>query len=256
MKPTPYPHVNLLLDNLLTRMQTILGTKLVSLYLYGSLVAGDYDETVSDVDLLAALASDLNEAEFDGLKRMHAAIVAQDNRWDNHVEVAYLSLEGLKTFRTKTSKLGIISPGEPFHIVDAGKDWLINWYVVQQIGVTLYGRLPQETIDSIAKDEFIQIVKEHVARWREWLKISVDTRGSQAYVILTLCRALYTLTHGEQVSKLKAASWAETELPAYAATIRNAVIWRKAQDDDTVDHAATLPETKQFVNFVINRILD
>ncbi|KKU23014.1 MAG: hypothetical protein UX35_C0012G0001, partial [Microgenomates group bacterium GW2011_GWA1_46_15] len=43
MNVTPYSDVNRLLNTLLTRMQSILHDKLVGLYLYGSLVTGDFD---------------------------------------------------------------------------------------------------------------------------------------------------------------------------------------------------------------------
>lgn len=255
MKATIYPHINTLLEQLLTQIQAILGEKLVGMYLYGSLVAGDYDDDISDVDLFVALASDLTTADFNALKLMHDSIVAHDPQWDNRIEIAYLSLEGLKTFRTKMSKLGIISPGEPFHIVDAGQAWLMNWYFVREIGVTLYGAAPQEIIAPITKEEFIQAVKEHVAAWRGWLQKTSDYRGSQAYAILTMCRALYTTKHGQPVSKIQAATWAKKELPAFASTIQNAVIWRKAHFDDSVDHAATMPETQRFVHFIIQQTL-
>jgi predicted nucleotidyltransferase len=52
--PTPYADVNQLLEQLLSSLQTILGKKLVGLYLYGSLVTGDFDHECSDIDLLAA----------------------------------------------------------------------------------------------------------------------------------------------------------------------------------------------------------
>src|SRR5256885_1458336 len=97
-EPTAYPHVNALLDHLISQLQTILGPKFVGLYLFGSLVMGDYDDGTSDVDLLAATSDDLDQADFEALKKMHDDIVANDKRWDNHIEVAYLSLEALKTF--------------------------------------------------------------------------------------------------------------------------------------------------------------
>ena len=51
--PTAYADINELLEILLTSMQKILGEKLVGLYLYGSLVIGDFDPAISDIDLFA-----------------------------------------------------------------------------------------------------------------------------------------------------------------------------------------------------------
>jgi hypothetical protein len=255
MPPTAYPHVNQLLDSLLPQLQVVLGDKLVGLYLYGSLVWGDYDDDISDVDLLAAISGDLDECELDGLKQMHNDLAKRYPRWDNRIEVAYLSLHGLKTFKTQTSKLGIISPGEPLHIIDSGKDWQMNWYLVREKGVTLYGPPPQTIIEPVSRDEFIQAVKEHLVLWREWILDDVYDRPFQAYAILLMCRALYVCTHGEQVSKIQAAAWAQKELPEWSPTIEKALDWRRASREEGVDHEATLADTRRFVNFMLDRML-
>ena len=58
MHPTSYLDMNALLDNLLFQMQQVLGANLVGLYLYGSLVTGDFNPECSDIDLLAVTGSD------------------------------------------------------------------------------------------------------------------------------------------------------------------------------------------------------
>src|SRR5689334_18419057 len=110
MEPTNYPHINRLLADLLARMQAILGDKLVGLYLYGSLVTGDFDDTVSDIDLLAAITDDLTEPQFSALQAMHHQFVADYPERQDRLEIAYLSLGALQTFKTQSSPIGIISP--------------------------------------------------------------------------------------------------------------------------------------------------
>jgi aminoglycoside adenylyltransferase-like protein len=254
MPPSAYPHVNSLLERLLLRMWQILGSKLVGLYVTGSLVVGDFDPDISDVDLLAAITDDLTGAEFAALKQMHDDIVLHDPQWDNRIEIAYLSLKALKTFKTDSSKIGIISPGEPFHIIDAGKDWLVNWYIVWEKGVTLFGPPPQTLIAPISKEEFLDTVRNHVRGWREWMD-HVHSRPYQGYAILTMCRALYTLTNGEQVSKIQAAAWVSKQMPEWAGLIGEALRWRKAVREPVANPEATLPETRRFVNYVIDCIL-
>jgi predicted nucleotidyltransferase len=256
MQATAYPHVNEVLESLLAQMRDSLGEKLVGLYLYGSLVAGDYDDDTSDIDLLAATADGINEAEFSALKKMQDDFVALRPKWQDRLEIAYLSLRALKTFKTQESPIAIISPGEPFHIKEAGKDWLVNWYVVREKGVTLFGPPPTTVIEPITKEEFIEVVKDHLVWWREWIN-EMHTRGSQAYAILTMCRALYTVKNGEQLSKPQAALWAQQELPEWASTISNALLWRKISREENidVDHEATMPETRRFVSYMIDRIL-
>ncbi len=253
MPLTPYPDINELLDSLLQQIRSILGDKLVGLYLYGSLVTGDFDYDISDIDLLAVTSYDLNPAEFDRLQQMHNDIAGQNKQWDNRIEVAYISAAALKTYKTHTSQIAIISPGEPFHIKEAGKDWAINWYSVREKGVALYGPPPQTIIDPITKLEFIQIVIDQTRQWSGWLD-NIKSRPYQAYAILTMCRALYAYKHGDQVSKKQAALWAQQELPEWSLLISNALAWREAYRDQEVDHKATLPETIRFVRFVIGRV--
>jgi hypothetical protein len=250
------PHVTDLLNDILLQMQMILGNKLVGLYLFGSLVTGDFDPVSSDVDLLAALASDLDEIEFNGLKRMHADLALKYPAWEGRIEIAYASLHALKTFKTQSYQLGIISPGEPFHIVDADKGWLMNWYTTREKGKPLFGPPVQTIIDSISNDEYVRAVRNSIAAWRTYDLYSetVSHRSAQAYAILTMCRGFYTHRHGESVSKRQVAEWAQKELPEWAALIQNALVWRKQWRDEGIDHAATLDETRRFVRFVIDKV--
>jgi predicted nucleotidyltransferase len=123
-----------LLDSLLIEIQKVLGPKLRGLYLYGSLIWGDFDYGVSDIDLAAVTADNVTEEEFGMLKLIHDEFARTHPIWDNQIEVQYVSESGLRTFREKSSKMAVISPGEPFHVIEAGIEWLTNWYFVQIMG--------------------------------------------------------------------------------------------------------------------------
>ncbi len=245
--------VQALIRELLAGMQVIFGGKLLGVYVFGSLVMGDFDETVSDIDLLVALDSDLNPTDFAALDKMHTDWATAHPEWAGRLEIAYLSRHGLQTFRTESTPMGIMSPGEPFHMVEAGHDWLINWYVVRNNGLTVFGAPVEQMIAPISIDEFIDNVKIYLAEWRNRVA-ELERRPSQAYAILTMCRALYTVKHGQQVSKPKAAAWAAQEYPEWASLINNAVAWRLAWREDA-DGALTRNEAWQFVLFTIQKIL-
>jgi len=248
--PTPYADINELLEILLSEMQKILGEKLVGLYLYGSLVIGDFDPTISDIDLVVALVSDLDDKEFEALQKMHVDFAHQHKEWDDRIEVCYISLAALHAVKTGTSQVANISPGEPFHKRETSIEWLISWYVVRETSITLFGPSPKTIIEPISKDEFLQVIRTHAKAWDEWIH-EMHNRKSQAYAILTMCRALYTLNYGEQVSKKQAALWAEKEFPEWASFIENALLWREAWRDENVDHDATFPDTLRFVRFAV-----
>lgn len=250
--PTPYPNVNEAVALLLAQIKSILGQKLVGLYLYGSLVTGDFAPECSDIDLVAALSSDPGEKECDDLHKLHDDFARQHRQWDNRIEVAYLSVNALKTYRSQGSQIAVISPGEPFHLKEAGSDWLLNWYIVREKGRALFGPPPKALIEPISQEEVLSATREQAKAWREWIK-HTHHRASQAYAILTMCRAFYTLKWGEIVSKKQAATWAEKQWPEWSALIQRALVWRSAWRDEHIDHDATLPETRQFVFFAIDQ---
>jgi predicted nucleotidyltransferase len=246
---TPYPDIDGLLSDLLDRVKQILGQNLVGLYLYGSLVTGDFDPEISDMDMLAVVSSDVDEAQFERLHAMHDGLEAENPRWKDRIEVQYVSTHALQTFRTEKSQIAALSPGEPFHFKDAGSEWLINWYIIRERGQVLYGPDPRTYIPPISKGEYLQTVREHATMWVEWLEQPQD-QAWQAYVILTMCRILYAIRFGEQPSKREAALWMQREYPDWAGLVRKALVWRKGERDEGPAQQATWPETARFVRFV------
>ena len=248
------PEIERLLSDLLSRMRRILDKNLVGLYLYGSLVTDDFDLEISDIDLLAVTSFDVDDKEFEQLRNMHDDLIANHPKWDNRIEIQYLSAHALQTFKTQRSQIAVISPGEPFNIKDAGIDWLMNWYLVREHGVVLFGANPRTLIPPISKKEFLQASREHAKDWVEWANQPRDRKG-QSYAILTMCRALYASRNGEQASKKQAALWAQKLFPQWASLIQNALVWRAARRDERADHGATFPETARFIHFARDRIV-
>ena len=197
MLVTQEKEIEALLGRLTDEILQSLHGSLVGLYVYGSLVTGDFDRDRSDIDLLAVIDSHLDGETFDRLDRMHARIVEDNPAWEDRIEVAYVPASALWNFRTHTGRIAVISPGEPFHLKAAGKDWLINWYMVRDVGVTLCGPPPQTLIPEISQSEFVDAVREQAEAWKEWV-YKMRTPGAQYYAVLTLCRALYTYKHGRR----------------------------------------------------------
>lgn len=251
--PTPYADINQLLALLLLELQRILGKKLIGLYIFGSLVADDFDYESSDIDLIAATSTELAEKEIERLKLMHEEIALKQKVWDDRLEVGYISTEALRRYHPGY-RHPLISPGEPFHVTEGGAAWIINRYVLREKGITLFGPPPETLVDPISREELHQAMQEIIKEWREWIKNTevLRSRDYQAYAILTMCRALYTFKQGEFVSKKQAAFWAEKELPEWASLIRDALAWRDDWRNEQVDHDATLAETMRFLHFVLS----
>jgi hypothetical protein len=250
---TPYPDIDSVLNGLLGQMQHILGQNLVGLYLYGSLVTGGFDPQISDLDMLAVVSSDVDQTQFERLHRMHNDLESTNPRWKDRIEVQYVSTRALQTFRTESSQIAALSPGEPFHFKDAGSEWLINWYIIRERGRVLYGPEPSAYIPPISKGEYLQTVREHATMWVDWLEQPQD-QAWQGYVILTMCRILYAVRFGEQSSKRAAAAWMQARYPDWAWLIRKALAWRKGERDAEAAQQATWPETARFVRFAAHLV--
>lgn len=253
MPLTKDTEIEALLGRLTDEIRQSLNGSLVGLYLYGSLVTGDFDKGRSDVDLLAVIDSDLDGETFGLLDMMHARIVDDHPAWEDRIEVAYVPASALWNFRTHTGRIAVISPGEPFHLKTAGKDWLINWYMVREVGVTLFGPPPQTLIPEISQSEFVEAVREQAGEWREWV-YKMRTPGAQSYAVLTLCRALYTYTHGKQASKRQAALWAKSYLPQGAPLIQQSLDWLSEQGEEETSDQEHFQETVLFVHEVASRV--
>ena len=250
---TPYADVNRILDTVQSRIRDVEGTNLLALYLTGSLVTGDFDHDVSDIDLVAVTGAPIDPGQLKELEAMHRELSIVEKQWDNRIEVAYLSTNALKTFRTQTSTIGITSPGEPFHTRAAGIDWLINWYVVRRFGLTLFGPPPAAFIDPISTQELVQAAQGRSIAWRH--AEPPRSRNAQVYAILTMCRAFYTCRHSDYASKNQAAIWAAETTPEWSAFIYAALkSWREDWYNENVDRGATLAATTAFVRHVAELI--
>lgn len=215
---------------------------------------GDFEPGISDIDLVAALSAPVDDQEFEQLRQMHSDFVAEHPEWYDRIEVCYITTDLLKTVRSRSGMIVNISPGEPIHRTEAKKEWLMNWYLTREKSKTLLGPSPDTLIEPISKEEFIQSVKDHAEAWGEWVQ-GMRNPYAQSYAIFAICRAFYAVKNGEQVSKKKAALWAQKELPEWSHVIAKALEWRhggKYNPPDEVTHS----ETVQFVNYVRGLILE
>ena len=241
------PTVLAVINRLKTSIVEVTGSSLVGLYVFGSLVEGDFDPDVSDIDLIAVLAGPPSESLATRLRLMHDDFARANPEWDNRIEVVYISKEGLAHCRTGTTSIGIISPGEPFHVVQAGREWILNWYPARANSVTLVGQPIPTLIPPIPAEEYIHELRLYLADFKN--RINDDSPpGMQAYAILSICRGLHSIRKGYRLSKRQAASWARHEFPKWADLIEQAVGWRDRQrDTEAEDGRATIDQTSAFI---------
>lgn len=207
-------------EELKSGLRSALGSDLVAVYLYGSAVSGGFDEGVSDIDLLVVTAADLDARDTSRIEALHEQVVERHPEWDDRLELVYVGRGTLTHFRDG-GPLGVISPGEPFHIRDGIELWLANLYLVRETAVTLVGPEPVATIPEISQPEFLDAIASYAAEVQA-RSLGDATPGARAYSVLTMCRALCSVRSGRLCSKQEGAAWVRARMPEWAWLIEAA----------------------------------
>lgn len=242
-----------ILAQLADGLESILREQLVGIYLYGSLITGDFAPGISDIDLVVVMTAELDSTKFNALHRLHQSVVERQPEWRDRLELAYISAAALRTFRRRSSAIGIISPGEPFHLLEAGDDWLISWYALRKDGLAVVGPPINSLIDDIPNEAYLQAVAEHICRYRDSV-MKPQNKQALSYIVLTVARGLYTLAHRRAPSKIAAAAWAKKRYPHWAELIEQSLAWRANPQSDPLTAEQIRPEVAAYVDDMLLRL--
>jgi predicted nucleotidyltransferase len=211
--PTEYTEVNVLLKELLENIQAVLGSHFIGMYLDGSLTSGDFDQA-SDIDFVVVTDEDISGDLFLALQAMHERIAAIDSIWAIQLEGSYISKHAIRRYDPAHALHPNIERGEGEQLKMAvhAEPWAIHRNVLHQRGIVIIGPPPQTLIDQVSPDELRQAMIPQLDGWAAHFldhPEDINFRGYQSYIVLSLCRILYTLKFGGVVSKPTAANWAK-----------------------------------------------
>ena len=242
------------LEDLISRIRRELGDGLVAVYLYGSYVSGGFDPGVSDLDLVAVTAADAGDLDLNGLDRVHRDVVSRGPEWSDRLEIVYVGREALQSFRTSAGPLAVISPGEPFHLrTDRLTDWVQNWYLVRETGVTLYGPPATTLVPTIDWSEFVAATARYAGEIST-RNLAEASAGTLAYEVLTMCRAFMTLQTQTHPTKQEAADWAREQLPDWAWLIDAVLRCRLSRGTVGFDDDESRAAAAELVGLLVTRI--
>lgn len=236
-QPTPYPAINAILQEVLLNVQATLGSHFVGMYLEGSLTTEDFD-SASDIDFIVVTDEDISGDLFTALQVMHERIAALDSPWATQLEGSYTGQRALRRYDPAHALHPNIErgPGERLKMLYHHSAWIIHHYIVRERGIPLAGPPPHTLIDPISPTDLRQAMRSMVPAWVAPIlqnPAQIKARGSQAYIVLSLCRVLYTLHVGTVVSKRVAAQWAQQMLDAqWRSLIERALVGRHNPDSD------------------------
>lgn len=251
MSATPYEDINAIVDDLAQGLAAILGSNLVGFYLTGSLSYSDFNPESSDIDLLALVRERVSPEELRLLKDLHFQIEASYTKWAERIECSYTPLEMLENILPPKEPRPYIGEGRFYDEAHYGNEWLINNYLLYQHGITLFGPdfrtlMPPVEIADVQKACIRDLFKE----WQP--KITdpgyLSNSHYQSYVILNLCRILYTVMRGAAGSKKVSAAWVKDYAPQWRDLIETAEKWKYG---DVMDRQA---ETIGFIRYAVDKL--
>ncbi len=249
---TPFAELNELLERLVARISSLLGADLLGVYLTGSFALGGGDPA-SDCDFLTVTDGRLDRDEERALRRLHKEIPDWPGYWAYNLEGSYASQADLTTLGTL---------GKPWLYVNRGgreMEWSphcnredVRWVLVNR-PLVLAGSDPRAFVADVppavlqaAMRPQIETFLIDLATWA-----SFDVSWTQRYAVEAGSRMLYTLEHGEVISKPAALEWAAQMLPLewrhLVDQVRNDrfVAWNDPPRPGSVDRAVEFVEYLQ-----------
>ncbi len=259
-QPTPYPDVNSALQDLLAQIEAILGGSFIGMYLYGSLAQGDFNYDKSDIDFIVITESDVTDAQFGLLEGMHTALRTSGSYWAEKIESAYIQKDALNLPSSHSVKYPQLEKGRDFAREPLEIGWPFQRYVLRNQGIVIAGPHPAKLMAPVPSQELseaaIAIISmwQHARRtdpsWLEWVRQA----PSQRFVVVTLCRTLYTLEHGTVASKAVATQWAQETLHRRWAQLTARSFMRQDGTDTVIDEE--LADTLAFLDYTAERLRD
>ena len=226
-QPTPYQDVNVALQLLLSNMLDILDDHFIGLYLGGSLALGDFNPLRSDIDFVAVTVDELSSETIVALEEMHTRLWATGTKWATKLDGSYVPQQTLRRWTSDARPCPFVE-ADSFQVTNQGSA-VIQRHIVRQYGLTVAGPRPQTLIDPVDADDLRKALWDMLEKW--WRPLLDDpawvhSTQEQPFAILTMCRTLYTLAHGEVGSKPVAARWAQQTIgEPWTALIGWALTW-------------------------------
>ena len=212
---TGFEDLDALLRRFLSRVDPILAGNVLGAYLTGSFALGGGD-AASDCDFLVVTERPLSADEERALRELHEEILTWPGYWAYNLEGSYAPRADLQT---------LDALGRPWLYVNRGSgdpEWSnhdntedVRW-VLRERPLTLVGPEPREFACEVPAVALQRKMRPELANFLDDLLswASFEVSWTQRYAVEAPSRMLYTLEHGEVISKPSALDWALRDLPA------------------------------------------
>ena len=213
-----------MLRELVDGARAILGDAFCGAYLHGSFATGDADE-FSDVDFVIVVADELTSRQVDGLQALHRRMHALEPAWAQHLEGSYIPRQHLRRVDWSHRPFLFLDNGANELVWDPHCNTAVVRWLVREHGVTLAGPDPKTLVEPVTPSDLRREARARVHEYADWAhELTVMSRWEQPYLVLTLCRLMFTIATGRVGAKREAGDWALGALDAeWASLIRQAL---------------------------------
>ena len=224
-RPTPFPQLNDVLQQLVESQKAILQGNFVAAYLQGSFAVGGFDRH-SDADWIVVTGEELSGEQVEALQAMHSRIHDLDNPWAPHLEGSYFPQDVLRPNARSGAPLWYLDHGARTLIRSGHCNTLVVRCVLRRQGIALAGPPPAMLVDPIPVNELRREILATLNGWGAEILADpeqINNHFYQSFVVLNYARMLHDLQTGKPGSKRSGADWAKANLdPQWADLIDRA----------------------------------
>jgi len=251
MQITHFEDINMVLHSLNKGLKHILGSNFIGLYLTGSLSYHAFNPDRSDIDLLVILNEPLSPEEMDKVEQLHITIESENQRWARRIECSYIPKDMLLNILPPKTPRPYIGEGKFYREAVYGNEWIINLYWLYHHGIAIFGPEFKTFIKSVnIIDVQKACIKDLYKEWKPKIDDPDHLNNShyQSYIVLNLCRILYTVLCSKVASKEISALWVKQNYPEWKNLIEGAEAWGYGKKMNMRDEATA------FIQFAIDKV--
>lgn len=250
-KTVPEPSLVDLLNRLLLEIQSILKNQFVGLYVGGSIANDSFNQETSDIDCYIVTTAMLSKKNIRQIESMHKQFYLSNIPYANKIEASYISQQDLLNFNPESTR-PYFNEGN-FYLAPYGNNFLIELFILREKGITIAGQEIRDLIKELSPEDLQQAIKKNLYEyWETSLNSDKFKRSDyQVFAVLTMCRTLYSLEHGNIISKTLAAQWIINKAHTnWKNLIEKALEWKLGTELNQQK------EAEQFVRDVLDTIND
>ena len=209
---TPYPDVDELVADFAQAVIRELEGNLVGVYLTGSLSYDAFEYRSSDIDFTVIVQRPVSSTELASLQRLHRETEQRFPEWSKRLECTYTPVRMLPDlYPPKEGRPWYWGgTGELYAAAEYGNEWIINRYFLHEYGIALHG---PEFRDLVGPVDMVEVqkacIRDLLVEWKP--KVSDEAWLASYeywhYLVLNLCRILYTVCRASAGLKRVAAEW-------------------------------------------------